>query len=93
MADVSLVSEDPTPLEYCPCCCKMFYVNDADKGLAPVVWRKTEHCLKQTWLWRCRERRGKYAGKSLRKDYDMRSWTGNGRFYGRHILRPDRKKD
>ena len=62
--EVRLRNEDRTPVDYCPCCSKLLYQDKLDLGLAPVMVRtKTEHCLKRTWLWRGRERRGKYAGK------------------------------
>lgn len=90
--EVRLRDRDITPVDYCPCCSKLLYQDSAHVGLAPVMVRtKTSHCLKRTWLWRSRERRGEYAGKGSSKDYDIRSWTAPHRFYGTHILRPRRK--
>eukprot|EP00661_Eupelagonemidae_sp_cell13_P010744 gene10744-biopygen10845 len=60
--EVRLRNEDITPVDYCPCCSRMLHLDRLDVGLAPSMVRtKTEHCLKRTWLWRGRERRGKYA--------------------------------
>jgi len=56
MAVIELAEFDDTPPGYCPCCCRLLYV-DSDK-LATVIERKHNNCHKLAEARYDRSRRG-----------------------------------
>lgn len=80
MADVELREFDITPTGFCPCCCKLLYA-DVDELETRMTTTKTSHCLKRTWVWKARRRRGNTAAKGRETNRDVwlrirkqRSW-------------------